>query len=106
VSYEGELVEQGGIAFLPTAENPGKTFRATGTIQNGHYDLDSTRGPAPGSYRVEIFWHKKTGRKTPGENGRPKDETVQIIPGKYNVNSELTADVKPGRNTINFDLKN
>ena len=103
VSYDGEPVDQGGIAFLPLDE--GESLRATGTIKEGRYHLDNQRGPKPGKYRVEIHWRKKTGNKVPGEAGNPRDEIVLPIPAKYNTASELTVDVQPGRNTFHFDLK-
>jgi hypothetical protein len=60
----------------------------------------------PGKHRVEIFWFRKTGKQVmTGEGGTPKDEKAQVIPTKYNSESELTVDVKPGRNTFDFDLK-
>ena len=69
--------------------------------------MPSGRGPAPGSYRVEIIWQKKTGRKvdTPGDPGVKMDETFQVIPAKYNTSSTETVTVKSGDNTFNFDLK-
>lgn len=104
VNYDGELVDQGGIVFIPVVEDSG-LVRATGPIQNGRYHLDNQRGPNPGKYRVEITWRKKTGNKVPGEGGNPRDEVVMPVPAKYNTESELTVDVQPGRNTFHFDLK-
>lgn len=104
VSYNGEPVDDGGIAFIP--DEGGDAARATGEIRDGHYDLDSTRGPSPGKYHVEIYWNKKTGRQLTSPSGKAtKDETRQAIPAKYNEHTELTVDIKPGRNTLDFDLK-
>ena len=105
VSYNGESVDDGGIAFIP--EGGGESqVRTTGMIQDGRYDLDSTRGPYPGKYRVEIYWNKKTGRQIANRSGTAfKDETKQAIPAKYNANTVLAVEVKPGRNTLDFDLK-
>jgi hypothetical protein len=33
------------------------------------------------------------------------DETVQVLPAKFNTDSTLTADVKPQANVIDFPLK-
>ena len=105
VSYDGEPVDFGGIAFLPEDEAEGEHRpRVTGDFHDGHYDLDARRGPLPGKYRVQIYWHKKTGKKVPGEGGRQKDEIKEGIPPKYNEKSELIRDVQPGANTIDFDL--
>jgi hypothetical protein len=108
VNFEGQPVEQGGIVFLPEGSGENDQPRATGEIHNGHYDLDDHHGPRPGPYRVQITWQKKTGRQVPrGEEGRLIDEMEQVIPPRYNTESELIVEVKPGRNTFNFDqLKN
>jgi hypothetical protein len=109
VSYNGEPVDDGGIAFIPEGGAPmggAAQIRATGDIRDGRYDLDGARGPSPGSYRVEIFWFKKTGRQVASPSGKAfKDETKQVIPAKYNEKTELKVDVQPGRNTFDFDLK-
>ena len=105
VSYGGEAVDEGGIAFIPEGGGASQV-RATGEIRDGNYDLDSSRGPYPGKYRVEIFWYKKTGRQIASPSGKAfKNETKQVIPAKYNYKTELKVDVKPGRNTFDFDLK-
>ena len=105
VRYGGEPVDDGGIAFIPDGGS-GPQDRATGEIHDGHYKLDGDRGPAPGHYRVEIYWNKKTGRQLASPSGKAfKDETRQAIPPRYNEQTELTADVKSGRNTLDWDLK-
>jgi hypothetical protein len=105
VSYNGEPVDDGGIAFVP--EGGGESqVRTTGLIQDGRYDLDSKRGPYPGKYRVEIYWNKKTGRQLANRTKTAfRDERTQAIPPKYNEKTELVRDVKSGRNTLDFDLK-
>jgi len=105
VTYNGEPVDDGGIAFIPEKESASQT-PATGEIVDGHYDLDSKRGPYPGNYRVEIYWNKKTGRTiTSKASGATKDERKQAIPPKYNQRTELKVEIKPGRNTHDFHLK-
>jgi hypothetical protein len=103
ISFDGEKVDQGGIAFLPL--EAGDSQRATVKIVDGHYHLDSQSGPNPGKHRVEIHWRKKTGQKVPGEGGHPRDEIVPGIPPKYNTESELTVTINPGSNTLDFHLK-
>jgi hypothetical protein len=80
-------------------------MRATGPIQDGRYDLEDKRAPYPGQYRVQIYWNKKTGRTLTGPKGATKEERKQAIPAKYNTNTELKVEVKPGSNTLDFDLK-
>jgi hypothetical protein len=105
VKYGGEPVDEGGIGFLPEEESEGQV-RATGHIVDGRYTLDHGRGPFPGKYRVEIYWHKKTGKQIRNPSGEgARDERKQVIPAKYNTQTELQVEVKPGRNTFDFDLK-
>jgi len=103
VTFNGEPVESGNIAFVPAGDGP----RASGEISGGTYSIDADHGPGPGKHKVEVYWNKKTGKKvgTPGDTEVKMDETRQIIPFKFNAQSELTADVKSGSNTFDFDLK-
>ena len=106
VSYDGQPVDNGGIAFLPEGESEDDTrIRATGKIYDGRYEFDTQHGPPPGRYRVQIYWKKKTGQKVVGEGGVQKNEIEQGIPPKYNTESELIVEVKPGRNTLDFNLE-
>jgi hypothetical protein len=92
------------LAFIPEGGDAAR-IRATGEIHDGRYELDSKHGPYPGHYRVEIYWNKKTGRKIASPSGKAfKEETKQAIPAKYNEKTGLKAEVKPGRNTLDFDL--
>src|SRR5262245_4490362 len=102
-TFEGAIVDDGGIAFLPMAGE--SSNRATEQIENGQYSLDSAREPNTGKYRVEVTWRKKTGKKVTREGGVLWDERVQVLPAKYNDATELIVDVKPGRNTFDFHLK-
>ena len=91
----------GGIGFLLEGAESTPENRATGIIQKGRYTLE--KGPAPGTYRVQIYWHKKTGRKI-GPPDQATDERKQAIPPKYNEKTELKVEIKPGRNPLDFDL--
>jgi hypothetical protein len=105
VSYDGQEVDQGGIAFIPEGGDSNQPrVRVTTEIVDGKYHLDSRRGPYPGKYRVEVYWFKKTGKRIPGERGHLKDETDQVLPPKYNDESELKVDVQSGANTLDFTL--
>jgi hypothetical protein len=108
VSYKGEPVGEGTIAFV--AADPaggGEAANASGEIKDGKYSIQAVRGPKPGKYKVEVYWNKKTGRMvpTPGDADVKMPETKQLLPPKYNRQSELTADITSGGNTVNFDLK-
>jgi hypothetical protein len=107
VTLAGAPVDGGSIRFTPAGGGTGAAAPLAAPIQGGKYAIDGSPAPSPGSYRVEISWKKKTGRKvpTPGDSAVPMDETAEAIPPNYNSSSTLTADVKSGSNTLNFDLK-
>lgn len=106
VTFDGEPISQGSISFLPQEGTNGPS--AGGLIVDGKYDV-SERGPALGSYRVEIQSSRKTGKKIeagpPSPPGTMIDEIEMYIPTKYNRESGLTVEVKSGRNEFNFKLE-
>jgi hypothetical protein len=105
VSYDGAPVNDGAINFVPAGGGGAGPVGAK--IVDGKYSVGGDRGLAPGSYRVEITWKKKTGKTvpTPGDPGVQMPETKQVIPPKYSTRTELTADIDSGSNTKDFNLK-
>jgi len=103
VTLDGEPLSEGAITFRPMPGTEGPT--AGGPIRDGQFSIASDQGTFAGTFRVEISAHKKTGRKIPGALGGEVDETVSIIPERYNRQSELTADVEKGAaNEFEFEL--
>ncbi len=104
VTLDGTPVDGGVISFTPKegGEAGGKATPKGGPIVAGKY----TQALPPGSYRVDINWPKKTGRKvgTPGDPEVLTDETSEAIPSIYNSASTLTADVKAGSTTFDYNL--
>ena len=103
VRFDGQPVENGGITFIPAGAGGQK---AGAEIRNGTYEIPRDRAPAPGRYKVEITWNKRTGKQVtvPGDPGNKIDETQQAIPAKYNRETTLTAELTSGSNTKDFDL--
>jgi hypothetical protein len=101
VTYDGRPVPAGAIAFVAA---DGQGLNAGGTVLDGHYQIPTRVGPKPGKYRVEVRWAKPTGKKYRSETGAMLEVTEEGLPVKFNDKSELTADLKPGKNTIDFDL--
>jgi len=107
VTVDGQSLESGSIAFIPL---PGTRGRSAGAeIIQGAYSVAAESGPAPGKYRVEIKAMRKTGRRFKDGFPHPPDDMVdeieQFLPPKYNAQSELTAELKPGGNHgVSFDL--
>jgi len=104
VNYDGKPVDGGGISFFPSGT---KEPAAAGRIINGHYEIKRTEKLPSGKYTVQIVWQKPTGKKVKNETdpGTETDETVQVIPVEYNLQSTLSVEISSGSNTHNFDLK-
>ena len=97
VTLDGSPVADGMISFGPTI---GSSGTATGAkIVDGKY---SARASA-GEMSVAIRAQKKEISQDP-DHGETISLT-ELIPEKYNQNSELKASIKPGKNTFDFDLK-
>lgn len=107
VLLDGKPLESGTISFLPAPGTQGPT--AGGIIEDGKYSIAAGEGAAVGMARVEIRSPRKTGKQievgSPTPPGTMVDETVEAVPARYNTNSTLTADIKAGDNTHDFDLK-
>ena len=103
VTLDGQPVGPGSIAFYPADGSAGAGVSAA--IENGRYEIPAERGPAPGSYRVQISWPKKTGKQIPSlDPGFTTDQTVEAIPPKYNTDSTLKVSVTPGEPKHDFTL--
>jgi hypothetical protein len=103
VTLDGRPIA-GDITFIPKANGPS----AGGWIADGTYSLGRSTGPAPGLYRVEILSIQPTGRTIPDRDGPPggtTEERKNVVPGRYNVDSKLEAEVKKGGpNTFDFRI--
>src|SRR5882762_3948783 len=99
VNVDGQPAENGAVSFFPI-DGQGPT--AGGSITAGRY---SVRLPV-GAYRVEVRVSVKVGeRKLYNTPDSPVQPTFkEILPAKYNVNTELTYDVKAGAQEKNWDL--
>lgn len=102
VKFEGEPVKDGHITFTPI-DGKGQTGGAS--IVDGKFTAEQV--PAT-KMKVEIHGNKKTGKKIKAYDtpeSPVSDEVVELLPHKYNFNSELTLDVKRGSQHEKYDLK-
>jgi len=104
VTFDGTPVEDGAINFAPAAGTKGPS--TGGQIKGGRYSLPAAAGPFVGRHRVEIHAPRPTGKKiaNPYKQGETVDELKDAVPARYNTASTLRGEVKPGRNTIDFEL--
>jgi hypothetical protein len=103
VTFDGKPIPKGHLAFMPLEGVKGKSV--TGEIVDGNYDV-TQKVQTLGNHRVDIRAERPTGKKTPpGYPGPPIDEMLQYLPKGYNEQSQLTFEIKAGKNVANFDLK-
>jgi hypothetical protein len=105
VSFGGEKVAEGTIAFVPIQNTKGPKVGAN--IEQGQYRIERGAGPVAGPHRVEITALRKTGKQYEGVGKQMVDEKVNMVPAKYSSEkSELVAEIKSGgKNVHDFDLK-
>lgn len=100
ITLDGQPVVAGQILFVSVDQS---TPSAEGTITAGQFEAVVP----PGEKRVEIRAPKITGKKkmydTP--DSPTVDTVVELLPAKYNVNSELKLTVDGTSQEHNFDLQ-
>jgi hypothetical protein len=102
VTLDGSPLNDATITFVPTSG--GQRQAAWATTKNGQYTIAAKDGLGTGEFRVEIRALRPTGEK-PNPNEPTMIPTKEAVPSKYNSHSELKAEIKPGQNVANFDLK-
>jgi hypothetical protein len=105
VKINGQPVAEGAINFIPIDGNTGAGAGAT--IQDGRYHIPRSAGVAPGKNRVELRAFRETKRKVQDPTGKPGElttERVLAFPPEFNDHSTLVRDVRPGSDTIDFDI--
>ncbi|MBN2292516.1 MAG: hypothetical protein JXM70_08835 [Pirellulales bacterium] len=103
VLLDGRPVAKGTISFIPVEGTEGPT--SGGDIINGEYAVTSDKGVAVGKNRVIIRSVVKSGRKINMGNGDVDDEWVQMIPARYNKQSDLICIIQAGSNQQDFELQ-
>lgn len=111
VKYKGQPLENAQVVFLP--ETAGAPSASGTTDKSGYYQL-MTRIPGDGAilgkHRVTVTARGPSKPLPPGQSvsGMPDDAEPgdPLIPEKYFLpdTSELTGEVKSGKNTIDFEL--
>ncbi|QDU55903.1 hypothetical protein [Aeoliella mucimassa] len=99
VRVDGNPPSKGSIIFAP---RDGKARTAGTKIEDGHYEAEVPIGTA----KVAIRIPQKVGeRKASNAPNSPMVPIIEdVLPPKYNEQTELEVDVKPGSNEFSFDL--
>ena len=105
VSLDGSPVEDGTISFIPSKGSQSQA--AWAPIKAGEFAIDASQGLATGDTRIEIRAPRRTGKMLPATvpGGEPEYEMAEAVPQRYNSASELKAEIKPGPNQLDFELK-
>ncbi len=104
VTLDGEPIENGLIRFIPIE---GTNAPSGGSaITNGAYQVPVDKGLMAGKYRVEITGRGTTGKKIQSGVGGPViDEVYELVPKRYNKESELTLEMQSDSRVVDYDLK-
>ena len=99
VTLNGTPLPEGDIIFRP-ADGSGHSY--AGKIVDGKFTVEVEAGKKT----VEITARQEIPGKTREDNpGEIVTETQQVVPEKYNVNTELTADVSADMAALQFTLE-
>ncbi|MCC6493005.1 MAG: hypothetical protein IT424_08285 [Pirellulales bacterium] len=99
VTVDGAAPASGSIAFFPA---DGRSGTAGAAIKDGQY----AARVAPGVSKVEIRVSKVVGQKKlyDAPDSPVKPVLAELLPARYNDESELTIDVKLGENEKDWEL--
>ena len=101
ISVDGQVPAEGSsITFVPDG---GKSSGGGSLIKDGKYAVNLP----PGNYKVEIRVPKpKAGKAAPTAGPGPGGTGLieESLPAKYNDKTELTFEVKAGKNEKNWEL--
>ncbi len=103
VLLDGEPLEAGTLLLIPT--DPTGGTGVSGEIKAGKYSFVGGQALLPGAYKVQIHGLKKTGRKVRDSMGNPGDlvdEVAEAVAPRFNAETELTVEVRPGGGPKNF----
>jgi hypothetical protein len=102
VTLGGKPLAEGLVTFRPTPKTEGPDFSSD--VVNGDYRV--AKGVLPGEYVVDVRSWQKTGKIVKTPQGDTTDEIVNAVPRRYwGESTVLTAGLKAGANTVNFDLQ-
>ena len=107
VTVDGDPLPLGTVTFAPAAGTAGPKVSAA--VADGFYSLPRDAGPAVGTARVSVV------RRDPAMPGMQDERIIDDpglipanplppLPARYHDETELTAEIAPGANGVNFDL--
>jgi len=108
VTYAGKEVSEGTLRFFPIEGTPGSGAGAK--IVDGRYEITvemaEKRGLVAGGYRITVVASRKTGEMFPHPDGEGMvEQSLMYIPNRYNLQTQLQAELQLGDNTHDFILE-
>ena len=100
ITLDGAPLEKATITFTHVEEERQAFAR---TDANGYYELQFTEGGRSGALLGENVVSIETARVGTDAEGNLV-EFPEILPKKYHVETEITRDIKGGKQTIDFEL--
>lgn len=95
ITYDGEPVKDGQIAFEPR----GAGKMQFGVVTDGKYAIPAEFGLVPGEYLVRITASRSTGQKAETNAFVTAEDSLEVneqfLPPKYNSASELVVNIEP-----------
>jgi len=76
------------------------------SINNGRFSIPRRKGPIPANYAIAISSTETPGRRPNPEVGPDKAAAPakQLIPAKYNTQTELVVEIKQGIKELRIDI--
>lgn len=100
VTYDGKRLQKGVVNFFPS---DGQGRSASAVIAEGCYKVRMT----PGRKKVQIEGFRVIGKEhaqPTNPNSPIIDKEEQMLPQRYNVQSQLTADITSDLHVLDFPL--
>ena len=101
VTLDGAPLPDGVAMFLPDKSDP-RLRTVSAVVTNGEF----TAHLLPGKYRVAFTSDQPSGRKIEADLGTGVmiDEYVQVIPRKFNADTQLEVEIAGDRDDLEFTL--
>lgn len=106
VLIDNEPLPEGRIALRPMTQS-GNVRAVQTVITDGAYSFTKNQKIAPGNYSVVITGRRKSGHVIPPEEGSSEviERYEQYLPAKYNIDTELTAQITGDSSDLDFELE-
>jgi len=104
VTYDGEPIADGQVAFEPRGEGR----MEFGIITDGKYSIPQEFGLVPGTYLIRITGNRPTGQMAKLDSfvtdDRSREIFEQFLPAKYNAASQLEVEI-PAESHVTQDFQ-